>query len=113
MALQAASLVSPALSVPKEVRLFFYPQTLEMCFLNLGCVHFGLTCMWVFFFLQGKSCVCLKDSSFFGISFSDHLKSEFTSSTLRCKVVGASNFVFFPSSNAVRICWFMIVLEFL
>ncbi|NP_001267713.1 protochlorophyllide reductase, chloroplastic [Cucumis sativus] len=51
MALQAASLVSPALSIPKE----------------------------------GKSSVCLKDSSLFGISFSDHLKSEFSSSTLRCK----------------------------
>ncbi|KAG6607867.1 Protochlorophyllide reductase, chloroplastic, partial [Cucurbita argyrosperma subsp. sororia] len=51
MALQPASLVSPALSLPKE----------------------------------GKSTVCLKDSSFFGISVSDHLKSEFSSSALRCK----------------------------
>ena len=49
--------------------------------------------MWVF--LQGKCSVSLKDSSLFGISLSDHLKSEFSSSTLRCKVVGVSNFVFF------------------
>lgn len=65
--------------------------------------------MWVSFDLQGKSSVCLKDSSLFGISFSDHLKSEFSSSTLRCKVVGASNFLYF---FAVGICWFMIVLDF-
>ncbi|BBH01825.1 protochlorophyllide oxidoreductase A [Prunus dulcis] len=51
MALQAASVVSSAFSVPKE----------------------------------GKSSASFKDSSLFGVSFSDNLKAEFSSVALSCK----------------------------
>ncbi|KAL7253178.1 hypothetical protein ACSBR1_007664 [Camellia fascicularis] len=38
-------------------------------------------------FHQGKSSVSLKESSLFGISLSDHVKAESSSSALRFKVV--------------------------
>ncbi|KAL7228913.1 hypothetical protein ACSBR2_007582 [Camellia fascicularis] len=39
-------------------------------------------CCW----FQGKSSVSLKESSLFGISLSDHVKAESSSSALRFKV---------------------------
>ena len=52
--------------------------------------------MWVWYFgssawLQGKSGSSSKDSTLFGVSFSDHLKADFNSSGLRCKVVTYTN----------------------
>ncbi|KAK9688947.1 hypothetical protein RND81_09G024000 [Saponaria officinalis] len=34
---------------------------------------------------EGKSSVCLKDSSLFGVSLSDYVKADFSPSALRCK----------------------------
>lgn len=36
--------------------------------------------------MQGKTSASFKDSSLFGVSFSEHAKADFSSSALRCKV---------------------------
>lgn len=42
---------------------------------------------WRFSYLQGKCSASSKDSSLFGVSFSELVKADFSSSALRCKVV--------------------------
>jgi hypothetical protein len=60
----------------------------------------GLHFFETFSYFQGKSSASSKDSSLFGVSFSDHLKADFSSSGLRCKVVTTNIsfffFFFFP-----------------
>lgn len=41
--------------------------------------------------MQGKTSASFKDSSLFGVSFSEHAKADFSSSALRCKVCCRKN----------------------
>jgi len=86
MALQAASLVSSAFSVRKDV--FYY---LFLCFSNRFLFVYDLSRRLIrMFWLQGKlnasASSSFKESSLFGVSLSEQSKADFVSSSLRCKV---------------------------
>lgn len=54
---------------------------------NMSCAL--LTCYNLFGLLaalQGKLGISVKDTSFFGVSVSEHLKSDFNPPALKCKV---------------------------
>ncbi|KAK9269798.1 hypothetical protein L1049_001576 [Liquidambar formosana] len=70
MALQAASLLPSALSIPKESNETLWLILWDVC----------LMC-----FRRGSLVHLSKDSGLFGVSFSDHLKADFSSSALRSK----------------------------
>lgn len=53
--------------------------------------------------MQGKSTASFKDSSLFGVSLSDHARSDFGCSALRCKVV-------YQSQNSVPFWLFVLVV---
>ncbi|KAJ1381741.1 hypothetical protein SESBI_44870 [Sesbania bispinosa] len=59
---------------------------------------------------EGKSSVSLKDSTMFGLSLSEPLKADFSSSALRCKVSASnallSRLVLLPCGRQRHTCTF-------
>ncbi|KAJ9671699.1 hypothetical protein PVL29_025421 [Vitis rotundifolia] len=93
MALQAAALVPSAFSIPKEVSSAFFSHLEFFSFFFLRFLVFlikcarrvdpllGIGCG----FLQGKASASFKESGLFGVSLSDYVKADFSSSALRNK----------------------------
>ncbi|KAL7263279.1 hypothetical protein ACSBR1_001451 [Camellia fascicularis] len=83
MALQAAALLPSAFAIPKVVHC--PPPFFWFLLLTISSELFELTLCKMCCWFQGKSSVSLKDSFLFGISLSDHVKVESSSSALRFK----------------------------
>lgn len=93
--MQAAALVPSAFSIPKEVSSAFFSHLEFLSFFFLLFLVFlikcarrvdsllGIACG----FLQGKGSASFKESGLFGVSLSDHVKADFSSSALRNKVM--------------------------